>query len=178
MRPIIIKDASDILSCLNAASIIPSNLNFFSEGIPTLAKEVAWIRSILRRMKNKEEFVFSVFNCDCKQFIGTVGLHEIDWQNKNARVGIMIANEEFRGHGFAQEILVTLQNWAFDALKLNKVFMNFRADNEKMHRIAEELGYREVGTLRQEYFWKGRFLDFVRFESILEDYQKRTQSAP
>ncbi|OGZ28350.1 MAG: hypothetical protein A2931_03040 [Candidatus Niyogibacteria bacterium RIFCSPLOWO2_01_FULL_45_48] len=177
MRLIKIKDASDILHCLNTASEVPSNLNFFSGGIPTLAKEVGWIRSTIRRMRDEEELVFSIFSRDRKQFIGTVGLLEIDWQNKNARVGITILNEEFRGHGYAHEILDLTHGYGFEILGLNKIFMSFYFENMKMHRIADRLGYRKAGVLKEEYFLKGKWLDFVRYELTAKEYQKRIQGA-
>ena len=89
----------------------------------------------------------------------------------------MVMNKNFASNGYAQEILETLHAWAFDLFKFKKLFMNFRVDNSKMRHIAEKLGYHEVGILEQEYFWKGQFLDFVRFELTAQDYQKRIQGA-
>ncbi|MEK7567027.1 MAG: GNAT family protein, partial [Patescibacteria group bacterium] len=165
-RQIKTEDARAIVVCLNTSSEVPSNLEFFSKRIPTLNEEKAWIRSTLKRMKAGQEIVFAVETSDEKNFIGTAGLHEIDWKNKNARIGITIFNEKFHGQGYAREIISLLQEQAFNWLCLKKVFMNFRPNNEKMRRIAAVLGYREVGILKSEYFWRGEWLDLVRHELV------------
>lgn len=170
IRPIEIKDASEIIKCLSIASSIPANLVFFANGVPTLKQEVDWIRATLKRMKSDAELVFAVTSCDDEHCIGTVGLHEIDWKNRNARIGIMIFNEIYRGHGLAEEIISCIHQWIFQNLVWNKVYMNFRTDNKKMRHIAKKLKYRRVGVLKQEYYWRGKWVDFIRYELTSERY--------
>lgn len=170
LRPIEEKDAAVLVKLAEDPDMAP-NLTFFADQSPTLEKELSWIRTMRKSMEeNGPDWVFAVETTAERTFIGTVGLHEIDRKNHNARVGILIANKDFRGHGYAEIILTILYDYAFGVLGLRKVYMSFRVDNEKQIHLAQKLGYRKVGILEEEYFWRGQYLDFVRYELLASDW--------
>ncbi|QQG46342.1 MAG: GNAT family N-acetyltransferase [Candidatus Niyogibacteria bacterium] len=175
LRQIQIKDALPIITLLGDNPGIASNLVFFSDGAPSLEREAAWIEAVTKRPYR--EFVFVAETLEKDVLIGTVGIHDIDDINRNARVGIMIINKDFTGKGYAQEMLEILHKWVFEYLKLNKVYMNFRVDNARMRHVTEKFGYCEVGVLKNEYFWKGQWLDFVRYE-LTADRWREFKNAP
>ena len=177
LRPIKEEDAFEIARLHNSNPDLASNLSFFSNGLVSIAEEINWIKATRERMAKKQEFVFVAETIKEGAIVGTTGIHEADICAKSAREGIMVINKNFAGNGYAQEILETLHAWAFDLLKFEKLFMNFRVDNSKMRHIAGKLGYKEAGVLKDAYLLKGGWLDFVRFELTSEDYQKRSKNA-
>lgn len=173
MRPIEERDAKRLTEFAQNPDMAP-NLSFFSGTPPTMEQELAWIRKMRKSMEEEgPDFVFTVETADGENLIGTVGLHEIDYKNHNARIGMLIANKDFRGMGHAAEILAVLYDYAFGVLGFRKVYMTFRVDNEKQRHLAKKLGYREVGVLKEEYFWRGQYLDFVRYELLARDWLAR-----
>jgi RimJ/RimL family protein N-acetyltransferase len=170
LRPIEEKDAVILAEFAKNPAMAP-NLAFFSQRPPTVEEEIQWIRTMRKSMEeNGPDWVFAIECLPDHAFIGTVGLHKIDRKNHNARIGILIANKDFRGQGYAGKILTLLYDYAFGVLGLRKVYMSFRVDNEKQMHLAEKLGYRKVGILKDEYFWKGQYLDFVRYELLAKDW--------
>lgn len=170
LRPIEERDAETLARFAQDPTMAP-NLSFFAERAPTFEEELGWVRKMQKSMEeNGPDWVFAVEISDGSMFIGAVGLHEIDRKNHNARVGILIANRDFRGQGYAEKILTILYDYAFGVLGFRKVYMNFRVDNEKQIHLAEKLGYRKVGILKEEYFWQSQYLDFVRYELLGRDW--------
>ncbi|MEO6883162.1 MAG: GNAT family protein [Bacteroidia bacterium] len=62
--------------------------------------------------------------------IGTIDLFDFDPINSRAGVGVLIASEENRKHGYASEALKLFINYAFGILKLHQLFCNITIENE------------------------------------------------
>src|SRR5437870_1566082 len=86
--------AQDMLDVMVMADL--QNFYFFAGKTekPTLEKQREYIRNCI---SNNEERLFVIHHKG--RLIGTCGLHNIDWNCKNARVGVMLFSKEFRGQG-------------------------------------------------------------------------------
>ena len=57
-------------------------------------------------------------------------------------------------------------------LNLNKMFANFFPHNPASRRVMEKSGMRQEAVLRQEIYKNGKFLDFVRYSILKENFKK------
>src|SRR5207244_3399093 len=64
------------------------------------ADEVKWLESV--SMTNHREKVFAIETLN-EELIGSVGLHNINWVERKAELGIMIGEKEFWGKGYGSE---------------------------------------------------------------------------
>jgi RimJ/RimL family protein N-acetyltransferase len=104
--------------------------------------------------------------------IGTIGLHHIDWKNRNATTGTLIGNKDYLGRGFGTDAKMLMLNWAFNELGLNKVLSRVIAFNERSLAYGKKCGYQEVGRLKRHIFRDGDWHDEVILEVHNEDWQK------
>lgn len=53
--------------------------------------------------------------------IGTIALYDIDITNRTAKLGRILLLDEFRHYGYAEEMVKSLMNYAFNTTRLYKV---------------------------------------------------------
>jgi RimJ/RimL family protein N-acetyltransferase len=93
-----------------------------------------------------------VFDRSGGDLLGTVSLFKIDHAQADAEVGYRVAAWA-RGGGIATEAMRVLADWAFPALGLVRVQLFHAVANPASCRVAEKVGFRHEGTLRQSYVY-------------------------
>ena len=81
--------------------------------------------------------------------LGTIDLFDFDPVNLRAGVGILIADEQERGKGYAKEALQLLLDYAFNHLNLHSLFCNILDDNKVSINLFESCGFEITGNKKQ-----------------------------
>lgn len=68
-----------------------------------------------------------------------------DFRYDGCELGIKIGPETLRGRGYASEAVGLLSQYVFDTLDLRVVRGSTLAHNERMQRVFEKCGFKEVG---------------------------------
>lgn len=102
--------------------------------------------------------------------IGQINYNAIDQLNKKAEVDIIIGDEKDMGKGYGTDALRTLLRHLFDTLEVNKVWIEARGNNPRAIRAYEKAGFKREGTLREENYFEGKFVDCVRFGILKRDF--------
>lgn len=100
------------------------------------------------------------------EMLGLIDLYDFDPKNKKVGVGIVIAEENQRGKGYALEAIKLLSNYAFIQLDVHQVFANIVADNTKSMALFEKAGFVKSGVKKDWIFYSGCFKDEVLFQLI------------
>ncbi|HHY95787.1 MAG TPA: GNAT family N-acetyltransferase [Firmicutes bacterium] len=94
-------------------------------------------------------------------YVGSVGLHGIDYRNRHAEIGIVIGREDLLGQGLGAEAIRLVLGFAFDFLNLQKVNIRTYEYNERALRCYRRCGFQEEGRIRQQRYYGGRYWDEV-----------------
>jgi RimJ/RimL family protein N-acetyltransferase len=78
---------------------------------------------------------------------GQIYVHEVDWDNAHAELGMWISPER-RGRGLARRSLALATSWLLRECGLERVHILTEPDNEPMLRAAERVGFTHEGVLR------------------------------
>ncbi|MDB4061268.1 GNAT family N-acetyltransferase [Vicingaceae bacterium] len=78
--------------------------------------------------------------------IGLIHLNRFDTDKKTAYAGLFIGDEEFEGTGIAFKASVALLEYAFEELKLDKVFAKVHKDNAVAIDYNKNLGFEYDGA--------------------------------
>lgn len=100
--------------------------------------------------------------------IGTLDIFDFDPINMRAGVGILIADEFFRGNGCAKESLKLGIDFSFKQLRLNQLYCDITSDNEKSIKLFESLGFEMSGTKKQWRNIEGAWQD-EHFLQLIND---------
>lgn len=97
---------------------------------------------------------------------GCCGLHYIDWRLRSAEFGVFV-NPKVRGGGIGTEALTMLFDYGFREMNLHKIWCEVYDGNISIN-LYRRLGFRDEGTLRDNYFCNGVYGNSIMM-SVLED---------
>jgi diamine N-acetyltransferase len=124
----------------------------------SLAQEERWFENLLDRLERQEDLVLAIEAADGVH-IGNIGLHGIDWKNRNGELGIAIGEQAYWDQGYGTDAIRTLLDLAFGEMNLHRVFLRVDADNARGIRCYEKAGFRQEGTSREAVFKEGAYHD-------------------
>ncbi len=130
------------------------------------AEEEQWFEAYL---KNSNSRIFAVETEDGEN-IGNVGLHEIDWKNRSATLGVVIAEKEYWGRGYGSDAIVALVDFAFREMNLHRIQLSVYDFNERAKRCYEKCGFREEGRAREAFYSDGRYHDSLLMAILRDEY--------
>jgi len=121
--------------------------------------------------ENETDFVFAIRNKENGLIMGLIGIHHWDKANQKAEIGYWLG-KEFWNKGYVTEAMAEVLAFGFKVLNLNKMFANFFPHNPASGRVMEKSGMKQEAVLKQEIYKNGKFLDFVRYSILKEDFKK------
>ena len=121
--------------------------------------------------ENETDFVFAIRNKENGLIMGLIGIHHWDKANQKAEIGYWLG-KEFWNKGYVTEVMAEVLAFGFKVLNLNKMFANFFPHNPASGRVMEKSGMKQEAVLKQEIYKNGKFLDFVRYSILKEDFKK------
>lgn len=135
-------------------------VNQYLELRHTIPKRGELKKFIARMNESSDNLLLGMFIAGNKH-IGNIKLGPIDWRNKRGVLGLMIGDRACWGKGYATEAIITLTDYAFTVLNLNKVYAGCYAENIASYKAFMKSGYKEEG--RQREYWKVRngFMDNI-----------------
>jgi len=145
LRPLRMSDAEKFLPYAND----PILTKYLTFGPPmSLRKEQEFVSQSLSAWRDGTKFIWAITLNDSDEPIGSIDIHELYTKDSYATLGIWIAPvHQHRGIGF--EACRLALGFAFRKLKLNKVQYAAYRPNYASKKLAEKLGCKLDGILRQ-----------------------------
>jgi RimJ/RimL family protein N-acetyltransferase len=102
--------------------------------------------------------------------IGNCGLHEGQAENRKASLGIVIGDKDYWSNGYGSDAIVTLLRFGFYEMGLNRVWLHAHAFNERAIACYKKVGFVAEGTLRQNAYQQGRYIDTITMGILRSDF--------
>ena len=99
--------------------------------------------------------------------VGLIGLLNIDAVHKKAEFYISMGRDEYKKKGIATAASRLILAHGFETLHLNKIYLNVDEENTAACRLYEKLGFQLEGRFIQDMFFKGRFINRIRYAMFL-----------
>lgn len=112
----------------------------FAQGEQTFEETEINVRKAHSEFLKRTDLRLHIFHRETGQFIGSTGLHRIDWEVPKFEIGYWIDSRE-SGKGYMTEAVKGVTNFAFQKLKANRVEIRCDAKNHKSRVIPERLGF-------------------------------------
>ncbi|UTH74793.1 GNAT family N-acetyltransferase [Chromobacterium sp. IIBBL 290-4] len=106
------------------------------------------------------------------EIAGICSLHGISQTHMSARVGYWLADHHV-GKGAMRQALAQLLDHAFDDLGLHRVELGCAPENIRSCRVAERLGFRLEGELRDAQRLNGRFWNMRCYGLLASEWKER-----
>lgn len=101
--------------------------------------------------------------------IGTCGFHKWNQRSFRAEIGYDL-NPQYQGHGLMTEALHAALQHGFDVLKLHRIEAFIYVENMPSLRLAERLGFRQEGVLRDYFYLNGNFHDHALWSLLRSEW--------
>ena len=77
-----------------------------------------------------------------------------------------------KGKGYGKESMMALFKYAFEDLKMNRIWLDVYPDNVIGIKLYESLGMHKDGVLRQNYKAERGYLDQIIYSMLKKEYFK------
>lgn len=144
----------------------PQNRRYVFTPLPISAGgQKKWYEGLL---SNREKVLFMVDNLEGKP-VGMIGVDHIDWRNQECEAGPIVFDPAERSHGYAEEALALLIDFAFHELNMHRMYAFCYPFNGVID-WGKWYGFREEGRLREAAFTQGKFHDKVIIGLLREEW--------
>lgn len=126
--------------------------------------ELAWLESMLKSPNDK---VFAI-ETSRGRYVGCLGLHDIDWVDRHCEFGLVIANPQEWGRGYAAQAVRLGIHLAFSKLNLHRLEVKLLERHRIARSLYERLGFFPEARLRGRRFMEGCYEDVIVL-SLLSD---------
>lgn len=130
-----------------------------------IEKTQRWFESI----KNRADRYDAVIEADGVS-IGVIGLLNIDVVNLKAEYYITLGEASYKRKGISYIASQQLLKYAFEILKLNKVYLNVDADNVAACNLYEKLGFRCEGVFKEDILHREKLIDRKRYAILKKEW--------
>ena len=119
----------------------------------------------------RSELRLLLFLKGTETLVGSSGLHRIDWAVPKFEIGYWIRTS-FTRQGHATEAVQGIMAFAFETLGAQRVEIRCASENRPSARVAERVGFRLEGELRNtEVDAQGKPRNVLVFSMIREEYE-------
>ncbi|MBS1777457.1 MAG: GNAT family N-acetyltransferase [Bacteroidetes bacterium] len=158
LRTYTIDDAPALFSVINENRAHLRRWFYWVDSTTKEKHSLAFIQQAQAALDAQEGMALGIFHHNT--LIGGVGMLEWKTNLKKAQVGYWIA-KPFEGKGIVFRCLKVFISYLFQSLDLNKIEIHFIAENDRSAAVAQRIGARIEGVLRESYWMNGRLEDLV-----------------
>tara|TARA_E500000178_G_C17012765_1_gene751360 strand:- start:1294 stop:1845 length:552 start_codon:yes stop_codon:yes gene_type:complete len=126
----------------------------------------------LKDLKKNNDLMFAVIDHETKEYIGNIKLNHIDHIHKTCGYGRLLGSKKYKGKKYGLLMLYKICEYAFEKLKMNKIFTPVFSDNYYSLRSNIEFGMRVSGYFKEHFKKKNKFKDVYYFELTKKDFKK------
>jgi RimJ/RimL family protein N-acetyltransferase len=126
---------------------------------------------LLKIMTQRDTNVLRVYTADDGRPLGIVGLDEVNRHFKTARIWIVAGEKALGRRGYATEAASKMLTLAFRDLQLNSV-NTWIVEHNCSIRIAERIGFKYVGRVRQCHWIDGVAYDRLLFDLLAAEHKE------
>lgn len=130
-------------------------------------QEEKWLDNIRNFESTDKVFAFETLD---GIYLGNLGLHRINWKDRNAELGIAIAKKENWGKGYGTDAVLTLLDFAFNRMNLHRIYLRVWDFNQRAIKSYEKCGFKKEGILRQGHFDDGKYHDVITMGILKEEF--------
>ncbi len=123
----------------------------------------SWIPEFRKSLKDRYRFDFTILVDG--EIAGNIGLQDPSLCRSSYCVGFAVGRKLWN-QGICTEALKQLVRFAFEELKLHKLFGDNDSDNPASGRVFEKAGFTKEGVRKEQVFKEGRYVDCIMWGLI------------
>jgi RimJ/RimL family protein N-acetyltransferase len=130
-----------------------------------------WLEKELEQ-SGSESIGFMIRTLTDDRVIGEIGLMEMNWNHREAFVGIAIGDQDYWGKGYGTDAMQVLLRYAFTELNLERISLDVFEYNPRAIHSYEKAGFRQEGRKRQYVERDGQRYDLIYMGILRSEWQE------
>ena len=135
------------------------NINYFPN--TNFLYEIKYPSWAENKITDKNSLYLTVICSKSQKIIGLTMLENIDTINGNACWGIYIANKKYQKFNYCSEASFYIIDYAFEKLKLNKIYVNTLESNERGRKFHKKIGFKEEAVFNNQIYIDGYYTNLI-----------------
>ena len=123
-------------------------------------------KEFIRSVTNDNNYQFGIFDKGTGKHIGNIKIGSINNYHKYADIGFLIGEKSYWGKGIATEAIKLATGFAFNTLKLHKLWGGLYSPNIGSLRAFQKNGYEQEGVKKSQYLLNGVYYDDIMFGKV------------
>lgn len=136
----------------------------------SLARTRAWFAS---NILDTSKVHFSIVDVASGDLIGMTGFLQLSAKHQSAQMYITIGEAEYRGRGYAKDVIDTLLTYGFSELGLEKVYLWTLPENEHARNTYIKYGFTQEALMRSHIYCRGQRQDLYQHGILRKEFQAR-----
>ena len=97
---------------------------------------------------------------ETKELIGYIGLYNLNYIDRNVEIAIIVLSE-YRGQGNGRRALEIIEEYCFNYLNLNKIYLSVISGNIAAYELYKKQNYIIEGTFKNHIYKHGNYHDII-----------------
>ncbi len=169
LRPVMPASAQTIFNSIKRSDDHLRQWLPFIENTKSVNDTRRFIKSTIKSSCPKKDIIFEISENNI--FAGLISLKEVDKINAKAEIGYWL-DVNMTGKGIMHRACKALINYAFDELKLNRVWIKTAVGNKKSAAIPVNLGFYFEGIEKEGELLNGKFHDLMVYSLLKNEWKK------
>ncbi|WP_200901345.1 GNAT family N-acetyltransferase [Paenibacillus sp. DMB20] len=119
----------------------------FARNIPSLEESESFVRKARLNFMERTDMVLHLFDKNGGAFVGSSGLHRIDWEARRFEIGYWIRSSR-SGNGLMTEAVNGITAFAIRYLEANRIEIRCDSRNSRSASVAKRAGFTLEGVHR------------------------------
>lgn len=133
---------------------------------------VAFVRESIQAWKDDKAYDYAVrAKPEPDHHIGNISIWQTSRSGKIGEIGYWVRSDLI-GRGYGTEATRAVMQVGFDTMGLHKVVLRIAVGNLASERIAEKLGYKREGVLREELLIRGNWIDHTLYSMLDREHRR------
>ncbi|MGN0498313.1 MAG: GNAT family N-acetyltransferase [Acutalibacteraceae bacterium] len=169
LRRFTFDDANDMLKYWASKAEVQQ---MYSEPVYSTIEEVnGLIQKYIEGYKSNDYYRWAVIEKTGKSCIGQIAYFLVDTTNHFAEIEYCIGTE-FQNKGYITEAARAIIRFGFEKIGLNKIQISTKSINAPSRRVIEKCGFTYEGTLREYFYFNGKYVDRLYYSMLRNEYFK------
>lgn len=130
------------------------------------------VQNFRQGYETKRSMRWGIVIKETAQFIGTIGLNNLNLGSKRAEIGFEIHPDYWR-NGYTYEAAFPVLDYSFKELKLQRMGAVTFVDNVASQGLLEKIGFQHEGTLRNYLYQNNESYDGLLFSILPSEWEER-----
>ena len=170
LRPFVMEDAPSIAKHIHDKDIYEVTLTI---PFPYKESDAEWfIKKSQKDIEEKKAYALGIVLKETNEVIGCIEAGSIDHTHEKSEVGYWLSKQHW-GKGIMPEALDLLIDFAFNGLKLHRLYAFTFVENTASQKVLEKCGFTKEGRKKDACKKDGQYKDDFVFGLVVTDYHKK-----